>query len=233
MCRRRCCKPTGWWPARRSPGPRVWPVTSAGVTPRRAARRWWCSITTRRVRPGRSSRWSRPSRRSRPASRSPTRGPAPSRPGDRRATTAATRRWRRWRAGWWPTCSRAGARCVWGWPMARSRRGWRRPGRRGRPPGRQGRWSCRPVAAPPSWRRCRSRCWTTPAPPVGASVVGLSRCTTWWACSSASGCGRWVIWRRCRWPRSWAGSGPPGGRPTGWRAGSTGGRRSPSRRPRI
>src|ERR687898_221590 len=99
MCRRRCCGPTGWWPARRPPGPRVWPVTSAGVTPRRAARRWWCSITTRRVRPGRSSRWSRPSRRSLPASRSPTPGPAPSRPGDRRATTAATRRWRCWQGG--------------------------------------------------------------------------------------------------------------------------------------
>src|SRR5918994_728680 len=114
MCRRRCCGPTGWWPARRPPGPRVWPVTSAGVTPRRAARRWWCSITTRRVRPGRSSRWSRPSRRSLPASRSPTPGPAPSRPGDRRATTAATRRWRCWRGGWGAAGSRGGGRGGWG-----------------------------------------------------------------------------------------------------------------------
>ena len=99
-CRSTCPPPcstaTGWWPARRRPGPRGSSATCAGATPRPAAPSWWCWRTTRRARPGPSSRSPPPSRRSPPASRSPTRGPAPSPPGARPATTAATRRWPSW-----------------------------------------------------------------------------------------------------------------------------------------
>ncbi len=227
--RPRCCGPTGWWPARRRPGP-----TGCTSGQRRREAQGRCPGAGRaraRRRPrrpglrggGRRGRGVHPPHRDHPA-----RGGAPCPPGARRATSGATRRWPR------GSLERVDARA--GRPGLARRGlggGGRRPLRR-----RPGRRVRRSGAAAGGVRggagRARSRRFLAPLPVavLDRGRPGRPR-RRWSTCSGGWACAPWATWPRCRRPTWWPGSGSTARPPTGWPGASTSARPTPGIPPPV